>query len=69
MNSNVKELTGDERIKRHEKLISNLLQDRDSRGYYAMYSIIHPGIQIPIEQIRDTFLNIGRTYTVKYNRG
>jgi hypothetical protein len=47
MNSNVKELTGDERIKRHEKLISNLLQDRDSRGYYAMYSIIHPGIQIP----------------------
>jgi len=63
MNSSVKQLTGDERIKRHEKLVSNLLQDRDSRGYYAMYSIIHPRIQIPIKQIRDTFLNIGRTYT------
>ena len=49
--------TNDERYERHVKLITNLLPNRDSCGYYAMYSLVLPPIQIPIERLKDTFLN------------
>lgn len=63
MDNNVTELVDDKRIKRHESLVSNLLPDRNSRGYYAIYSITHPPIQISVDRLKDTFLNIDKSYT------
>jgi len=63
LENNSTELINDERYKRHEILISNLLPNRNSRGYYAMYGLILPPIQIPNERLKDTFLNLNKIYT------
>lgn len=53
----------DKRFHRHLLYTSNLLPNKENRGYYALCSITLPPKSIPIERLKSTFLSLDLVYS------